>query len=58
MASMLIAILSSVPGVRLQEMSRSKATSFCCGAGGARMWMDEDLGTRINETRTDEAVVT
>jgi Fe-S oxidoreductase len=51
-------ILGSVPGVRLTEMPRNRATSFCCGAGGARMWMEETIGTRINETRTDEALGT
>jgi Fe-S oxidoreductase len=47
-------ILGSVPGVQLAEPTRNRETSFCCGAGGARMWMDEKLGTRINENRTDE----
>jgi Fe-S oxidoreductase len=51
-------ILGSVPGVRLVEMPRNRTTSFCCGAGGARMWMEEQIGTRINETRTDEALGT
>ncbi len=51
-------ILGSVPGVRFTEMPRNRETSFCCGAGGARMWMEESIGTRINETRTDEALGT
>jgi Fe-S oxidoreductase len=51
-------ILGSVPGVRLTEMPRNKERSFCCGAGGARMWVEETIGTRINETRTDEALAT
>jgi Fe-S oxidoreductase len=51
-------ILGSVPGIRLTEMPRNRERSFCCGAGGARMWMEETIGTRINETRTDEALST
>jgi Fe-S oxidoreductase len=51
-------ILGSVPGVRLNEMPRNRTTSFCCGAGGARMWMEEQIGTRINETRSTEALGT
>jgi Fe-S oxidoreductase len=51
-------ILGSVPGVRLNEMPRNRETSFCCGAGGARMWMEESIGTRINETRSEEAIGT
>ena len=49
-------VILSVPGVRLAEMPRTKERSFCCGAGGARMWMDENLGTRINLNRADEAL--
>ena len=39
-------------------MPRHADRSFCCGAGGARMWMEEKLGTRINTNRTEEAVAT
>ena len=49
-------LLGSVPGVRLAEMPRNRERSFCCGAGGARMWMDETIGQRINENRADEAL--
>jgi len=40
------------------EMERSGDKSFCCGAGGARMWMEEKIGTRINQNRGDEAIAT
>ncbi len=51
-------LIGALPGVELREMPRSGETSFCCGAGGARMWMEEKLGTRINTNRTDEAIAT
>jgi Fe-S oxidoreductase len=39
---------------RVAEFKRRGKSSFCCGAGGGRMWMEETLGSRINEERTRE----
>lgn len=51
-------LLQVIPGAKFTEMERNSEKSFCCGAGGARMWMEETLGSRINENRTDEAIAT
>ncbi len=51
-------LLQVLPGASYVEMERSQERSFCCGAGGARMWMEENLGERINVNRTKEAVAT
>ena len=45
-------------GAEFVEMPRNQERSFCCGAGGGRMWMEEKLGTRINLNRVDEAIAT
>jgi Fe-S oxidoreductase len=51
-------VLGSVPGLELVEMEKNGKNTFCCGAGGGRMWMEETRGTRINASRTDQALAT
>jgi Fe-S oxidoreductase len=49
-------VLVNLPGVVVEEMPRNKERSFCCGAGGGRMWLEETIGTRVNTNRTQEAL--
>jgi Fe-S oxidoreductase len=51
-------VVAALPGVQFKEMERHRSRSFCCGAGGGHMWMEESVGTRISEMRTDQAIAT
>ena len=50
------AVLKEIPGIELVEMERHHKRGFCCGAGGGRMWMEELLGTKINDNRVAQAL--
>jgi Fe-S oxidoreductase/nitrate reductase gamma subunit len=51
-------IINALPGVQFKEMARHGNKSFCCGAGGGHMWMEEKTGVRISEMRTEQALET
>ena len=49
-------VIESIPGTEYGELHRHGHNTFCCGAGGARMWMEERMGKKVNTERTDEAL--
>ena len=51
-------IVGSIKGVQVVEMPRNGTKGMCCGAGGARMWMEESIGTKVNDERAQEAIST
>jgi Fe-S oxidoreductase/nitrate reductase gamma subunit len=51
-------VVGSIKGIEVVEMQRNGTTGMCCGAGGARMWMEESIGTKVNDERAREALST
>ncbi|MBI3736949.1 (Fe-S)-binding protein [Candidatus Sumerlaeota bacterium] len=51
-------VIGALRGTKQIEMERSGKNSFCCGAGGGRMWMEEHIGTPVNKERSREAIET
>jgi Fe-S oxidoreductase len=51
-------VVGSIKGLQVIEMPRNGTKGMCCGAGGARMWMEESIGTKVNDERAREAIST
>ena len=51
-------VLNVINSNEISEMGRNRNKSFCCGGGGGRAWMEEKIGTRINQNRVNEALET
>lgn len=51
-------VIGNLAGVEIVEASANGTEGMCCGAGGARMWMEEDVGTKVNDARSEQLVAT
>jgi Fe-S oxidoreductase/nitrate reductase gamma subunit len=51
-------VVGSIKGLQIVEMPRNGTQGMCCGAGGARMWMEESVGVKVNDERAQEAIST
>ena len=51
-------VVGSIKGIEVVEMPRNGTKGMCCGAGGARMWMEESIGVKVNDERAKEALST
>ena len=51
-------VIGSLGGIEIVEASRNGTKGMCCGAGGARMWMEESIGKQVNVERSQELIAT
>src|SRR5204862_1881166 len=51
-------VIGSLGGIELVEAGRNGTKGMCCGAGGARMWMEESVGKKVNDERAEELIAT
>jgi Fe-S oxidoreductase/nitrate reductase gamma subunit len=51
-------VLGQLAGIEIVEAPRNGTQGMCCGAGGARMWMEESTGTKVNTERSRELLAT
>jgi Fe-S oxidoreductase len=51
-------VVGAIGGVEVVEAQRNGTKGMCCGAGGARMWMEESIGPKVNDVRARELVAT
>ncbi|CAN5805208.1 hypothetical protein BH20ACT4_BH20ACT4_06370 [soil metagenome] len=51
-------VVGAIKGIEVVEMPRNGTKGMCCGAGGARMWMEESTGVKVNDERAKEALST
>src|SRR5204863_1938471 len=51
-------VIGSLGGIEVVEAGRNGTKGMCCGAGGARMWMEESIGTKVNDARAAELIAT
>jgi Fe-S oxidoreductase len=51
-------VVGAIKGIEVVEMSLNGTKGMCCGAGGARMWMEENTGTKVNDERAAQAIST
>jgi Fe-S oxidoreductase len=51
-------VIASLGGVEVVEAARNGTRGMCCGAGGARMWMEETIGKKVNDERSQELIAT
>jgi Fe-S oxidoreductase len=51
-------VIGQLGGIEVVEAARNGTKGMCCGAGGARMWMEETIGTKVNDARSEELIAT